>query len=81
MKVETKKFARFVGRDCIVYKEEYIFSATEARFKHGLVDETAEYTMQYAHYTDKDDLQKALSFMPDYECWDSDRCVLIKEIR
>jgi hypothetical protein len=87
MRIETKRLARFKesggGRpSSIIHEGEYVFSATEARFKHKLVDETEEFIIEYVYYSDDPvDMKAAFDFMPDYQCWDSTRRVLGREKR
>lgn len=66
------------ARTSIKYKGEYIFSPLEAKkIKPRL---TEEYITKKVYYTDDKELLNAFKEMPDYECWDTEKKVLIKTV-
>ena len=56
----------------------YIFSAISAQKIRP--DLTEEYIIKKIKYGDQNDFFRALEEMPDYECWDSEKRMLLKEV-
>lgn len=76
MQITIEKQYRFIGgKTSILHNGDYLFSPNEAK-RLGLDNELEEYSIHKLEYGDN--LQKAIEIMPDYECFDSDKKVLLK---
>jgi hypothetical protein len=74
-----KKIKEDGNRVCsVIINNEYIFSAEEAlRLGSDLVE---EYFIKKISYKNVEGMIEALKLMPDYECWDTNKQVFLKEI-